>query len=119
MALIAVDFDNTINNNFDIKPGERFSKPFPDAANILQAFRADGHRIMIYSCNRQKWVEEWMNHWNLPYDYIWEGEKPICDVYIDDRAVGFRGDWVQTYKDVNEILEARGAIGSSKGVHGL
>ena len=108
MAVIAIDFDHTINNNLDITEGERYSKPFTGARTILQRFQLDGHKIMIFSCNRAEWIREWMDHWNLPYDIIWEGKKPVCDIYIDDRAVGFREKWDETYNETNEILGTRG-----------
>lgn len=111
MGLIAIDFDHTINNNHDIEEGERYSKPFTGARTILQRLKLDGHNIIIFSCNRKKWIEEWMNHWNLPYDYIWEGDKPVYDALIDDRAVGFRGKWDEAYNEVQEII--KGYKGSS------
>ena len=108
MALIAIDFDNTINNNLDIEKGERYSKPFPNAKDYLHLLKQDGHKIMIFSCNRTKWIEEWMNHWELPFDFIWDAAKPIADVYVDDRGVGFRGDWTATYNEIKTLVSKVG-----------
>ena len=107
MASIFLDFDHTVNNNVDIADGERFSKPFPDAKTVITAMKADGHKITIYSCNRAAWIREWMDYWQIPYDSIWEGDKPLYDCLIDDRAVAFRGDWLDAYSAANEIIGSR------------
>lgn len=103
--VIAVDFDHTINNNTDISEGERYSKPFPGAKESLKALKERGHKIMIFSCNRSQWIEEWMTHWEIPYDYIWSGDKPVCDAYIDDLAVAFRGNWNEALKETLKLVE--------------
>lgn len=105
--LIACDFDHTINRNDSKLPDERYSKPYEGAKDALIKLREDGHKVMIFSCNNPKWIKEWLDHWEIPFDYIWEGAKPVCDAYIDDRGVGFRGDWKATLKDVNELFEVK------------
>lgn len=107
MSLIAIDFDHTINNNLDIAEGERYSKPFPEAKESIQKLMEAGHKIMIFSCNRTAWIKEWLNHYEIPFDYIWEGMKPVCDAYIDDRGVGFRGDWTKTLEDVDNLFSMK------------
>ncbi len=105
--LLAIDFDHTINNNQDIEEGARFSKPFKGAKESIESFRSKGYKIMIHSCNRKQWILEWMNHWEIPFDYIWDGDKPVADCYIDDCAVGFRGDWESTTREVEDLLNER------------
>ena len=110
MPLISIDFDHTICNNHDIADGERYAKPFPDAKSVITAMKADGHKIMIFSCNRTAWIREWMDHWQIPYDSIWEGNKPLFDCLIDDRAVAFRGNWLDAYSAANEIIGSRNSV---------
>lgn len=93
--LLGIDFDLTINNNLDIQDGDRFSKPMAHVKEAFTHLKSKGHKILIHSCNRKKWIEEWMAHWDIPYDYIWDGVgKPNCDWFIDDRAIHFDGDWM-------------------------
>src|SRR5688572_25384918 len=101
--LVAMDFDHTINNNSDIQPGERFSKPYPKVRETIEAIRSTGNKVMIFSCNRKAWIEEWMAHHEIPYDYIWDGAKPVYDVLIDDRAIGFRGDWGVMLEEMEKL----------------
>lgn len=100
--LIGVDFDHTIVDN---------DKPLPGAKAALQKLREDGHKILIHSCNNYDWILKVLNNHEIPYDYIWDSGhdigKPVCDCYIDDRAIGFRGDWKQTIVEVEKIGQAR------------
>lgn len=105
--VIGVDFDHTLVNNPDIELGERYAKPFPGAKEaMLELHNNKGYFMLIHSCNRKAWVEEWLDHYNIPYDAVWDGQgKPVCDAYIDDRGVGFRGDWTVTLKETLELVE--------------
>lgn len=96
MGLISIDFDHTICDNFNKPDGERYPHPFPGARDAISTFREKGHRVMIFSCNGTEWIEEWMKHWDIRYDYIWEGTKPNYDLLIDDKCLHFYGDWSST-----------------------
>lgn len=103
---IGIDFDHTIAKNEDIISGERFAKPYVGAQEALSKLKELGYSIIIHSCNRKGWIEEWMAHWNIPYDLIWDEKgKPVCEAYLDDRAVPFRGDWAETLKETLELVE--------------
>lgn len=93
--VIAIDFDGTLVNGKVALPGAR------EAINIL---REKGHQIIIFSCNGKDWIERVMRDNDMRYDYISEGtHKPVAHVYIDDRGIGFRGDWEATLKEVEQI----------------
>lgn len=50
-----------------------------------------------------KLMQDFMEENDLPYDEIILDEtmdKPVAEFYIDDRAIGYKGDWMQT---VNEL----------------
>lgn len=102
--LIAVDFDHTLVDR---------DKPLAGAKEALQKLRDDGHKILIHSCNNHDWIQRVLNNNDMPYDYIWSTEdrgKPVCDVYVDDRAIGFRGNWTETLKDIETMLEIRAGL---------
>jgi hypothetical protein len=40
----------------------------------------------------------------IPYDKIWTFGKPMADIYLDDRAIGFRGDWNAALTDINNFV---------------
>lgn len=103
---IGIDFDHTIAKNEDIEPGDRYHKPFPGARDAILNMKESGYKIMIHSCNRKAWIEEWMKHWDIPYDLVWDGlGKPVCSAYVDDLAVPFKGDWGNTLADIRSLIE--------------
>lgn len=97
---VAVDFDYTLVKGDALIPG---------AKEAMQQLRDKGFSIIIFSCNRKKWIEKVLNIHDVPYDYIYDSSedvgKPACDFYIDDRAIGFKGDWKATTQEVLEAYE--------------
>lgn len=98
--LIGVDLDHTLVH---------IDKPLPGAKEAMQKLKELGHNILIHSCNNVGWIKKVLNDNDIPYDYIWGSEhdlgKPVCAAYIDDKAVAFRGDWEQSLKDVEALVE--------------
>jgi hypothetical protein len=100
---LAIDFDDTIHDRQNPKPGRRMGEPLPGAKETIEALRARGWYILIHSCNRPEVIRDWMQYYQIPYDAIWGaspgdlGQKPAADWYIDDRAICFT-----TWEDVLE-----------------
>lgn len=106
MAWIAVDFDHTL---IDTPTG----KPIKGALDALEQLRELGHKIVIHSCNNPLFIRQWLAEREFPFDAIWgespidEGAKPVAAVYIDDRAVAFRGNWNETLRDTLTLIRER------------
>lgn len=93
--VIAIDFDGTIVNG---------TRPLPGAREAINILREKGHEIIIFSCNGKDWIKSILENNDIRYDWISEGtQKPVAHVYIDDRGIGFRGDWEATLKEVETI----------------
>lgn len=93
MAVIAIDFDNTIVEG---------DKALEGAKDAISRFRERGHKVIIHSCNNPKWIERTLNNLDIRFDAIWtEPGKPIADLYVDDKGWHFTGVWS---KDTNNIL---------------
>lgn len=94
-------------------------KPLPGAKEGMQALRDKGFKIMIHSCNERDWIEKILNYFDIPYDYIWnrvdDAGKPVCFAYIDDRAVGFNGDWNDALEQVTNMEVRRSKIRGTRG----
>ncbi len=80
--------------------------PTEGAKAAMEQWHRAGHTLIIFSCNRPQVIRDWMTYYDIPFDSIWgespnNGQKPVCDHFIDDRAIQFRGDW-------NEIVRIVG-----------
>ena|SRR6266566_5079484 len=81
MAVIGIDFDNTLVNG---------DKPIEGAREAINLFREEGHKVVIYSANNRDWIERTLNNNDIRFDHIWdENGKPNCDLFIDDKAFRF------------------------------
>lgn len=101
--LIAVDFDHTLVDR---------EEPLPSARWAMRELRDKGHKILIYSCNNPQWIERVLNKHDIPYDWIYDGKygKPVCDAYIDDRGIGFNGNWSEALEELDSLDERRNKI---------
>lgn len=110
---LCVDFDGVIHGySKGWQDGTIYDNPVPGAKEGLEQLKNEGYKILIYStrCNpdylqpddpdRVKEVREYLDKNSIPYDLIHIGGKPKAHIYIDDRAISFKGDWKQTVSDV-------------------
>ncbi len=116
MATIAVDFDDTLIDEME----DGVFCAYQGAAEALTELRAQGHKIVIYTCRiglaqargrdflRKEIlaIEQALKENEIPYDSIFMGEKMVADVYIDDRAIRFTGNWEETLPKVESSIHA-------------
>jgi hypothetical protein len=104
---ICIDFDGVIHAYYDVPwTGETSIKgaPVPGAKEAIQKLKAAGHKIIVnsarFSSNPEAVVaiQVWLEIWGIPYDVI-SLYKPYADIYLDDRALCFNGDWAKTVND--------------------
>ncbi len=114
----AIDFDGTVHDVTAREPGYKMGKPYPGAKECLDRLRELGAEIVIHTCRgraalglpdltvefQQKngtldHVRQWLDFFDIPFDEI-TAVKPIADVYVDDRAIPFDGDWARTERDI-------------------
>lgn len=113
--IVAIDFDNTIvdwvdENNCVLKRG---------AVAAIQRLRDRNCFITIHTCRigigKQNGdldtvvseIRRILDEFGVPYDSIHLGTKVIADVYIDDRAVAFRGDWGKAVAETEALIFKR------------
>jgi hypothetical protein len=91
-------------------------KPKEGVKEALTRFRDLGYRIHILSCrtnleikkypiDRQEQVrkmEAYLDEHEIPYDEVLNKDKPLALWYIDDRAIGFRDNWEDVVKEIEE-----------------
>lgn len=101
---VAVDFDGVIHGySKGWNGGKIYDQPKPNCREILETMRQHGWRILIFTTrahdrviggktekNQLVEIDAYMNHYQIPYDYIYTGlGKPLCHFWIDDRAWRF------------------------------
>ena len=95
---IACDFDGTLTSS-DSWPNIAPENPY--AIDVLKRFRRDGHKIILNTCRRGKYLEDavkWMESRGIAPDFVNDnpiaramygdenpGTKVFAHVYIDDR----------------------------------
>ena len=103
--VVYVDYDGTIIQWADID--EENPKLQPGVVEAMKALKNAGKRIVIFTSRLSyKWLQsegrtEWEQYHHvrdvlakngIPFDDI-TGEKAPAEAYIDDMAIGFRGNW--------------------------
>jgi len=112
---VTIDFDGTLIRS----DSEGRIEIVPGAREATKEFRKLGYRIVIFTCRtgiarrmgrlteEVRMICQILEDHDIEYDEIFTGEKPVADVYIDDRAVAFRNDWEQSKKEAIRILSSR------------
>ena len=108
MKVACVDFDGTIYPNMRYRgAGHVSGDPIPGAKEALAELSKE-YRIVVHSarCASEEGIEAirvWLAAQEMPYDVV--RDKPHAGVYIDDRAIGFSGDWAATVVQVREFRQ--------------
>lgn len=112
---LAVDFDGVIHRYSNgWQNGKIYDSVVPGAKETLEELYNEGYKILIYStrCNDEYWedgddrvtdVAVYLDKHNIKYHDIHTGGKPKATMYIDDRAISFKGNWSETYNEINNF----------------
>ena len=110
-ATLCIDFDDTLRGRDDL--------PLQGAADALRRFRELGWEIIVGSSRldptlwgdelhfRVDEIKQWLDRHGMPYDRV-VCHKPAADLYIDDKAFRFEGDWPQASRVIEKLLEGIG-----------
>jgi len=111
---VCVDFDGVIAA---LAPSlDEFGPTIPGAVEALRELRALGLKIIIYTArpNVAEHLDRLTAHLckeGIEFDEIngnsdceWPATKPLADLYIDDRACRFEGNWSKTLADAKRFL---------------
>ena len=112
--VLAIDFDGVISEYTTWKGKGNFGTPIAGCAEAIKKLKEAGHTIIIYTTRLEiHQVKEYLESYNILFDYINHNpedsrrmlhpNKMNADVYIDDKAVTFKGDWVEVADRIIEF----------------
>lgn len=105
---VCLDFDGVLHS---YRSGWRGSEMIPDppihGTREAVARLREQYRVVIYSARcrtpeGRRAVELWLSKHEIQVDEVCE-YKPPALVYVDDRAIAFRGNWEQTIDDIRQF----------------
>ena len=107
---IAVDFDGVINSfGGGWRGPTETDAPVEGAAAAINTLIADGNKVVVYSTRAatpegRETILRYLAGIDITVNDIEvTDKKPVADMYIDDRAVPFSGDWSETLKQIGDF----------------
>lgn len=96
-----VDFDGVLNTYTHWRGEDDLYEPRPGAREFLEKL-GEKFKVVIFSTRRPKAIELWLREHDL-WRYVADvtNRKVMAVVYIDDRAVGFNGNYEETLAQVD------------------
>lgn len=88
--VIAVDFDRTVHDIDHPVEGRRMGPPMPGAVEGMQALKARGHELVVFTARPDPThVEAWLRFYGIPFARVTNVKDATFDVILDDRAIRF------------------------------
>ena len=100
--IACVDLNGVLDAYTGWKGADHFDPPRPGAREFLDALRARGFRIVIFTTRWPDDVWRWLREYELETlvtDVT--DRKPAAHVFVDDRAVCFKGDFSATLREID------------------
>lgn len=100
--IVCVDFNGVLDSYTGWQGARHFDPPRPGAREFLRALRARGYAIVVFTTRFPDDVWRWLGEFGL--DELVQDvtdRKPAAHVFVDDRAVCFRGDFDDTLKQID------------------
>jgi hypothetical protein len=99
--LVCVDLNGVLDRYTGWKDPSHFDPPRPGAAEFLAALGTHGFDVVVFTTRHHAGVRRWLReHGLLGHVRAITRRKPPAHVFVDDRAVCFRGDFGATLERV-------------------
>lgn len=98
---ICVDLNGVLDTYTGWKGPWHTDPPRPGAREFLAALVGDGYRVVVLTTREVQQTHDWLREHGMA-DYVAEvtNTKPPALVYVDDRAVCFRGNYEETLQEI-------------------
>ena len=101
---MCVDLNGVLDSYSGWKHADHWDPPRPGAAEFLQDLQGSGFEIVVFTTRHRVGVRRWLReHGLLPFVGAITDRKPPAHVFVDDRAVCFRGDFAATLDAVRNF----------------
>jgi hypothetical protein len=100
--IACVDLNGVLDAYTGWQGPEHFDPPRPGARDFLEGLRQRGYRVVIFTTRYDRDVWCWVKAHALDdlVDDVTD-RKPAAHVFVDDRAVCFRGDFAATLREID------------------
>jgi len=99
--IVCVDLNGVLDLYTGWKHEKHWDPPRPGAEELLRQLDARGYRIVVFTTRWADDARAWLAEHGLDR---WVSEvtdrKPAAHVFVDDRAVCFRGDFEETLEEI-------------------
>lgn len=108
----AFDFDGVLAKYDGVFRGdEHLGKPHKEVIKAIKELKKQGHKTLIYSTRSSAIMKKYCKKYKIPIDYFNKNPnfktsnpgKPVASVYIDDRAICYKGQKAKQL--IKEILK--------------
>ena len=102
MKIVCVDFNGVLDTYEGWRGPKHFDGARPGAREFLQALSSRGYAIVVFTTRYAADVWQWLRQHDLD-DLVIDvtDRKPAAHVFVDDRAVCFRGDFAATLQEID------------------
>lgn len=112
----AFDFDGVVADYSGWKGIGVLGQVNEEVVTVMRTLQDEGWKVIVYTTRGVAEIRKYMEHHKIPYDEINRnsdidclGNKPIADVYIDDRAVCYNGeDAINLMTNIKVLVERKG-----------
>jgi phosphoglycolate phosphatase-like HAD superfamily hydrolase len=100
--IVCVDLNGVLDDYGGWRGPDHFDPPRAGARDFLAALRARGLRVVIFTSRYPDDVWAWLKAHRLD-DLVSDvtDRKPAAHVFVDDRAVCFKGDFDDTLRQID------------------